>query len=83
MKNVAIRLDEAKYKRLRVVVVRRGTSLQAAIESLIDQYLTGEGDTAADAATEKTFRGFLSHSDVMEERIRERRRELKRDRSRA
>lgn len=83
MKNVAIRLDEAKYRKLRVVVVRRGTSLQAAIESLIDQYLTGEGEAAADATPEKTFRGFLSHSDVMEERIRDRRRELKRDRSRA
>jgi hypothetical protein len=82
MKNVAIRLDEAKYRKLRVVVVRRGTSLQAAIESLIDHYLTGEGDVAADAAPEKTFRGFLRHSDVMEERVRERRRELKRDRSR-
>jgi hypothetical protein len=83
MKNVAIRLDEAKYRKLRVVVVRRGTSLQATIESLIDQYLTGEGEAAADVAPQKAFRGFLRHSDVIEDRVRERHRELERDRSRA
>jgi hypothetical protein len=83
MKNVAIRLDDSKYRKLRVVVVQRGTSLQAAIESLIDKYLTGEEGAPASDAAEKTFRGFLRHSDVMEQRVRERRRELKRDRSRA
>lgn len=83
MKNVAIRLDDSKYRKLRVVVVQRGTSLQAAIESLIDQYLTGEAGAAASDTAQKSFRGFLRHSDVMEQRMRERRRELKRDRSRA
>jgi hypothetical protein len=79
MKNVAIRLDESKYTKLRVVVVRRGTSLQAAIESLIDRYL--EGGDAAEAAP-KNFRGLLRDTNVIEERAQERRRELKRDRSR-
>ena len=83
MKNVAIRLDDSKYRKLRVVVVQRGTSLQAAIESLIDQYLTGEDGAPAGDAAQKTLRGFLRHSEVMEQRVRERRRELKRDRSRA
>jgi hypothetical protein len=79
MKNVAIRLDESKYTKLRVVVVKRGTSLQAAIESLIDRYLQGED--AAEAAP-KNFRGLLRDTNVIEERARERRQELKRDRSR-
>jgi hypothetical protein len=80
MKNVAIRLDESKYTKLRVVVVQRGTSLQAAIESLIDRYLeAGDGDPA----TPKNFRGLLRDTNVIEERAQERRRELKRDRSRA
>ena len=83
MKNVAIRLDDAKYRRLRAIVGRRGTSLQAAVESLIDQYLTGSRDAAiAGAGAEKSFRGFLRHSDVMKDRLRECHRELKRDRKR-
>jgi len=82
MKNVAIRLGEAKYRRLRAIVVRRGTSLQAAIESLIGQYLTGRDAPTAAVGAEKSLRGFLRQSDVMGDRVRERRRELKRDRKR-
>jgi hypothetical protein len=82
MRNVAVRLDEAKYRKLRVIVVRRGSSLQATIESLIDQYLNTAEAAPGDGAIEKDFRGFLRESDVMEERVRERRRELQRDRKR-
>lgn len=83
MKNVAIRLDDAKYKKLRVVAVHCGTTLQRAVEAAIDLYLAETALTSPSANLPlKDYRGFLRDTDVMELMERDRQEELARDRSR-
>ncbi len=82
MKHVAIRLEDAKYKRLRIAVVQQGITIQQAVESAIDRYLADLAFPAAQAGAQRDFRGFLRDTDVMDLMEQDRRDELARDRSR-
>ncbi len=80
MRHVAIRLDDAKYRRLRLTVAHRGITLQQAVESAVDRYLAEERLAPPTARPAEDFRGFLRDTDVMELMERDRRDELERDR---
>ncbi len=77
-----LRLPQAKHKRLRLEVVRRGTSIQKALEQAIDVWLKGTPPQPARRLAGLRLRGVLRHSPVMEVREQERRQELARDRGR-
>lgn len=83
MRHVAIRLDESKYRRLRIAIAEKDTTIQKAVESAIDQYIA-ESAFSTDSAQppRRDYRGFLRDTDVMELMEKERRQELARDRSR-
>jgi len=80
MKHVAIRLNDAKYRRLRVTVAHRGITLQQAVESAIDRYLAEMRLAPPAAVPLADFRGFLRDTGVMDLMEQDRRDELERDR---
>ena len=77
-----LRLPQAKHKRLRLEVIRRGTSLQKALEQAIDVWLSGTPQPRARRLPGLRLRGILRDSRLMEIREEERRQELARDRGR-
>ena len=83
MRHVAIRLDDDKYRRLRLTVVHRATTIQRAVELAIDRYLSESAVAVEEPPwARQEFRGFLAGTDVMEEMEQDRREELRRDRRR-
>jgi hypothetical protein len=77
-----LRLPEDKHRVFRLEAVRRGTSMQRALEQAIETWLR-----TAPARTRKPLaglrlRGMLRDTKVMEIREEERRTELARDRQR-
>lgn len=82
MKHVAIRLDEAEYKRLRVAVAQQGTTIQNAVQSAIARYLEDLEAHTDRQVPEADLRGFLRNTDVMELMEQDRKDELERDRRR-
>jgi hypothetical protein len=81
MRHVAIRLDDPRYKRLRMAVARHGTTIQKAVEYGVDRYLE-EVETVSVKDEPEDLRGFLRDTKVMAIMKRERREELKRERRR-
>ncbi len=83
MKHVAIRLEDPKYKRLKITVARQGITIQQAVETAIDRYLTEAASRSRpDENALKDFRGFLRDTDVMDLMEQDRLEELARDRGR-
>jgi len=78
MKHVAIRLDNAKYKRLRIAVAQRGTTIQKAVESAIERYVV-ESKVPSKQKPEDLM-GLLAGTDAMDLMEQDRRDELERDR---
>jgi len=77
-----LRLPEDKHRVLRMEVLRRGTSLQKALEQAIEIWLrTAPGQTSKPLAGLR-LRGLLRDTRVMEIREEERRKELAHDRER-
>lgn len=81
MKNLAIRLDDARYRQLRVFVAQRGLTLQKAVEAALDHYIAEAALRRAEGPS-RDYRGFLRETDVMELKEQERLEELDRDRRR-
>jgi hypothetical protein len=78
MKHVAIRLDEAKYKQLKIVVAEKGTTIQKAVEKAIEQYIA-ETKQAASKPQPEDLMGLLADTNVMELMEQDRQEELERD----
>jgi hypothetical protein len=77
-----LRLPEDKHRVLRMEVVRRGTSLQKALEEAIEIWLRTASRQTRKPLTGMRLRGLLRDTNVMEIREEERRKELAHDRER-
>ena len=72
MENLAIRLDDDRYRRLRVFVAQQGLTLQKAVEAALDHYIA-EASLCRAEGPPRDYRGFLRGTDVMELMEQERR----------
>ena len=77
-----LRLPEDKHRVLRMEVVRRGTSLQKALEQAIEIWLRITPGQTSKPLAGLRLRGLLRDTRVMEIREEERRKELAHDRER-
>jgi hypothetical protein len=77
-----LRLPEARHTQLRLEVVRRGTSIQKALEQALEVWLRAVPCQPAKPLRGLRLRGMLRGTKVMEIRERERRKELAGERKR-